>query len=363
MSEIFSYISQDNIYIVDDYTNHEDLLYNFQNIHFRIEFCPNFYNFYSPVALKDKKILNISNKLFSFLIYKYKHFVGSPLANQVVSTYNNLLNNHNFIYVNEPVFQFIDYESISGTGHSYDLMFYLLFIYKQNNLTSKLLVVNSNNKYYNKTLNLIKKYYNIEYYYVDTDKNYVFENYSCTRTYQNIFFDKVKEFVNTTLIEPIINKYKNFESFKIISKIKYTNINNTNRCHDSFDLTQDFVDYLKINNICDLNFIEDEEYKIYLLNKAENIIINEGSSYYINICYYIKEHLNQNIYVIFHKNNSPDLWMFKNIHNKIYQCMPNYFCGELVDQVYNKINFYGNIISNIDSLFDVKKAIQNILFN
>lgn len=352
MSEIHSYISPHNILVVDTYSNEEPLIHSFQDVSFRIEMCDNFYNFHSPMATVDNKIINISNKQLSFLLYKYHHFVGDELAIKMKNTYDNLQSN-TVEYINEEVFQFIDYESISGTGHAYDLMFYLLYMYKKNNVTCKLLVVNSPNKYYNILLKIISKYYNVEYIHVDLNTNYKFKTFYCTRTYQNILFNEVKDFINNTLIDKIIENYSIYNFYSYVSKLKYTNQNNINRCNDSFLLTDTYNCFLKKNNILDLNFIDDEEYKIYLLNKATNIIVSCSSSYYINICYYIKDYDNKHINVVFHSKNSCDLWTLSNINNKIHQHMPYIFTGDINNHMYNNISYNGSIISNINTIDEI----------
>jgi hypothetical protein len=352
MSEIYNYISPKNIHIVDDYSNSETNIHIFDSVLFRVEKCTDFYNFYAPIAIFNDKIINISNKQLSFLIYKYHHFVGSQLANQIVSTYTNI-NKGDTIVIDDTVFQFMDYESISGTGHAYDLMFYLLYIYKKYNLDCKLLVVKSDNKYYNILLHLISKYYNVEFIYIETNTNYRFKKFICTRTYQNIFFKEVKDFINNTMISKIIEKYNSNIFYKTVIKLKYTNQNNINRINDSFLLTDQFKDYITDHNICDLNNIDDEEYKIYLLNKADIIYVSCSSNYYINICYYIIKYTEKNINVIFHNKNEADVWTFCNIGGKIVQHMPANFCGNITDQVYNNISFSGNIINNITSVNEI----------
>lgn len=352
MTDIYSYISSDNILVVDTYSNIEDIIYPFQDVSFRIELCPDFYNFHSPIATVNNKIINISNKQYSFLLYKFVHFVGAKLATQIQSTYNNL-QSENYIYIDEPVFQFVDYESISSTGHAYDLMFYLLYIYKKNKMSCKLLVVKNDNKYYNILLSIITKYFNIDFLYIDLSTNYKFKSFYCTRTYQNIFFNEVKEFINDTLISKIIEKYNAYPFFSTVFKLKLNNPNNLNRCNDSFLLTDEYTDYLQKNNICDLNTIEDEEYKIYLLNKASNIVVSYGSSYYINICYYIKDYSTKNINVVFHTNNLPDLWTFNCINNKLYQSMLDHYCANYTNQVYNNISFSGKLITHVNSINDL----------
>jgi hypothetical protein len=304
---------------------------------------------------KNNKVISITNKQLSFLVQKYHHFLGHEYAINLKKNYEILKNEEeqNIIIVNEPVFQFFDYESVGSTGHVYDLIFYLLHFYKINNLTSKLLVVESNNIYYNNLLNLIKSYFNIEYFYIKENKTYLFKNFSCIRSYQNIFFNEVKTFINQYLIEPIINKYDNLNEpyYHDIIKIKYENPNIIDRLNIAFKKTKLFNQFINKKNIFDLNDIDNnEELKIYILNKAKIIRINWCSSYIININYYLQNTYNKFISIIFHKNILPDMDQLS-CKNGIFSQNTNYH--EYLrdrDHVYNNYTFKGEIIDNITNI-------------
>ena len=123
---LYNYIAPSIILDVDNY-NGDVKVHTFNDVLFRTEVCENFYNFHTPIAVKDEKIISISNKQLSFLIHRYRHYIGDNYGQKLQQTYHNLINNREIITIEEPVFHFFDYESISGTGHSYDLMFYLLY--------------------------------------------------------------------------------------------------------------------------------------------------------------------------------------------------------------------------------------------
>lgn len=273
----------------------------------------------------------------------------------VKNTCNNLINIQNIINIDEPVFLFFDYDSISGTGHSYDLMFYLLYHYMTNHITAKLLVVKTTNKFYNITLSLILNYFNIEYLYINENQTYLFSHFLCVRTYQNIFFNNVKEFINLYLIQPIITKYErnNFVIFDSVIKIKMHNTSSINNNVNVFTNTPTFTSFCNKFKCFDLNTISDEEYKIFLLNKATNIIISSGSTYYININYYLKNTNTKFISVVVNENMRAEAnWMFNydNPTKIVKQRMTNNFCANIMFQVYNLWTFNGEIIiiTNID---------------
>jgi len=362
MCEIFNYINNDKINHVDNYEG-KIIIYNFKNILFRTQIS-SILNFHTPLGVtEDNKIISITNKQLSFLIKKYVHFISNKYAEELKNTYENIMKTNYNEIINEEVFLFFDYESISGTGHSYDLMFYLIYIYKLNNLNCKLLVVTSENKYYNSTLTLIKNLLKIEYIFIDPDKTYLIKNFNCARSYQNVFFHEVKEFINKNIIDPIIEHYDklNTKFYKNIIKLKYKNSSTLCRDNDNFYKTTSFENFLVNNNVYDLNTIDDnEELKIYLVNKAETITVNWGSAYIININYYLKNTIKKKISVVI-QNNIGSTVMLQPISNNIFkQHMPGYYCANIMDQVYNTWEFSGEVLNNVIDIDDyiLKTKIQ-----
>ena len=90
---------------------------------------------------------------------------------------------------------------------------------------------------------------------------------------------------------------------------------------------------------------------------AENIIISCASPYYINICYYLKDTNNKNIRVIFHSNNTGDMVFFRKEVNgdttKVYQTMPSVYCAGIIDQIYNKVSFTGDLITSVNTIAEI----------
>lgn len=351
MSTIFNFIDYNSINFVDNYDT-PICIHTFTDVTFRTE-NSNYLNFYTSVGMCNNKIISITNKQFSFLVQKYIHFLGDQYAYSLQTTCQNIINTpiSNIIKITEPVFLFFDYESINGTGHSYDLMFYLLYHYISNNCSAKLLVVKTDNNYYNITLSLIQKYFNIEYLYINENTTYMFSHFLCVRTYQNILFNNVKEFINKYLIQKIIDKYDQTNSvfFDSVIKIKPNNSNNLNS-HSVNIPTHNFRLFCKNKNIFDLNTV-DEDYKIYLLNKATNIIVSGSSNYYININYYLNTTVNKFISIIYNENMRHESDRMFVYNGKYYtQHMPGHYCANIIDQIYNSWTFYGEsvIIKNLD---------------
>jgi hypothetical protein len=356
MSDIFNYIEYNDIKHVDCYNNNEISLFKFNNVKFRT-YKSNYLNFQVQLGIEtDNKIISITNKQLSFLVHKYLHFLGHNYAVELKNNYEILKNEEqtNVIVIEDEVFQFFDYESVSSTGHSYDLMMYLLYHYTVNRLSSKLIVVETDNKYYNLTLKLLKDWFDVEYIFIKPNKTYLFKNFTCIRTYQNILFDYVKIFINKNLIEPIIKKYDQLNEiyYENIIKMKYVNPNNTNRLITSFEKTNLLTDFCKKNNIFDLNDIDgNEELKIYILNKANKIIIDWGSNYYININYYLQNTTDKFISLIFHTNIMPESSFITYTDGIISQNMPGGFCANYIhNNVYNNWRFKGDVYHNITNI-------------
>jgi hypothetical protein len=355
MTQIFSYINYDKINHVDDYEG-SIKLHKFTNVLFRTQ-VSSLLRFQTPLGVTtDNKIISITNRQLSFLVIKSNHFLGENYAVDLKNTYENISANNYNEQIDDEVFLFFDYESVNGTGHSYDLMFYLLYIYKLNNLNCKLLVVESNNIYYNLLLGLIKKYFNIEYLYIKQNQNYLFTIFNCVRTYQNVFFHQVKEFINDNLINPIIKKYDNLNTifYENIIKLKFYNSSQLNRDNDSFEINDAYLDFCDKNRIFDLNnVIDNEELKIYYINKAKTIIVQFSSIYYININYYLANTENKKIIVLVKHihNNQPFIQQVGS--NLLKQNMPGNFCGNITDQLYNTWKFKGELINNIETIDDI----------
>ena len=360
MSQIFNYIDYNKINDVDDYEGNV-VVHNFKDVLFRTQFS-SFLNFQAQLGvIDDKKIINITNKQLSFLVKKYIHFLGDDYANDLKNTYNELISSTNYETIEDDVFQFFDYDSVNGTGHSYDLMFYLLYIYKSNDLQCKLLVVESENKYYTSILNLIKTYFNVEYLFIKPNTNYLFKKFNCVRTYQNIFFHEVKEFINDNLINPIIKKYDNLNIYfyENIIKLKLNNANILNRDNDCFEINDMYLNFCIKNNIFNLNNIDDnEELKIYYINKAKTFIVQFSSIYYVNVNYYLSNTINKKIIVIIRRIHNNQPFIEKVEPNRLKQNMPGCFCGNITDQLYNNWQFNGELIDNIEIIDEVISRIQ-----
>ena len=343
MSPIYGYIPADSILTIHDYSG-PNKVHTFHDVKFRTDIS-SFHSFYTPLGIVNSKIISITNKQLSFLPMKMGHFLGVEYAKSLQSTYTTLISDTNPILIEEPVFQFFDYESVCGSVHSYDLMFYLLYIYKKVNLDCKLLVVNSNNVYYNTTLDLIKKHYAVEFYYIDPEKTYTFKEFSCVQSYQNIFFHEVKAFINDTLLTPIIQNYElnNAIYYNNVYKIKIKNPNAIDISKSSHDITDTVTTYFQENNYMNLDLV-DEEYRIYLLNKADKIVLTWGSIYYINLIYYITDLSNKQFTLIFHPNILGERGFIDVQGTKITHQMPLWASGNFRNQVYNDtIRFNGTI--------------------
>lgn len=349
---LYDFFNKEDINEVDNYEGSE-IIHNYKKLRFRTEIS-SFLEFHTPIGMYDNKIISITNKNLSYLNQKMHHYIGDIYINDLLNTCNKLKDDiNNDIIIEEPVFYFFDYESINGTGHSYDLMFYLLYKYYKNNLNMKLLIVKSKNVYYNRIIKLLKNNFKVEFLEIEIDKNYIFRDFNCIRTYQNVFFNEVKEFINNKLIIPIIEKYDKLNEiyYKNIYKIKFMNEVTLN--NSGILKTEKFINKCKETLIYDLNDCNSDELLIYLINKAEHITVSWGSNYYININYYLENTYNKYIRVLYHPYYNGERWALNMINSHIIRQNMIPYCGEYIDQVYNNFEFNGELFYNVLNIDDI----------
>jgi hypothetical protein len=348
MVSIYEHIPKEIIHINDDYTNPPQVQI-LTDLFFQVGILSD-NNFLTNIGVKDGKIQSILNKTLYFLPEKLGYLTGVPYAQKLLKSYQEILTveNEAIQTITEPVFYFMDYDSCIATGETYDILFYLLFHYKKKGLSIPLVIPDSTNKYFRSFCSLLEKWYGVSFYRLQYDKVYKFSSLYCIRTYQNIFFHEVKNFINETLINPIVEKYKDTEYYTTVGKIKIKNNSQVQRPQSTFEPNELLTVFCKEKNI--YLFPEDvsEELKIYYLNKAKNIIVSWGSIYYIYINYYLANAHEKFISVLFHKEMMPERYSLYSENNMIHQRMRH--CDQSIDQVYNNFHFRGEVIDNLDSL-------------
>jgi hypothetical protein len=88
----------------------------------------------------------------------------------------------------------------------------------------------------------------------------------------------------------------------------------------------------------------DDEYRIYLLNMAEKLVISWGSNFYINVDYYILDPTNKHITIIFHPNIASEMGFLHIQGDTIRHNMPSWASGNYTNQVYNTLTFKGRVL-------------------
>jgi hypothetical protein len=275
---------------------------------------------------------------------------GIDYSRELRATYESILqsNKETQETITTPVFYFMDYDSANGTGHTYDVLFYLLYMYKSFNLNCPIVIPNSKNRYFRSFINLLRAYYNIEFLELEYGKTYCFETVYFVRTYLNLFFPEVKLFLNETLIEPILKKYKDKPSYETVARLKLRPKGVVIKPQAIFDVSDEFTLECKNHSIF---FIEEdipEDLKIYYINKAKTILVCWGSIYYIYIDYYLKSTEDKFISVLFHKYMMPERHSLIGSTGRIYQQM--YHCDRNIHQIYNSLSFEGEVIDTIETL-------------
>jgi hypothetical protein len=348
MVSIYERFSKDLIHVNDDYTSHP-AIHTLKNLLFQVDES-NENDFLTPVGIQGNKIQSILNKQFHYVPERMGASSGVEYSKHLFDTYKTLSSclENSVETVKEPVFYFMDFESVNGTVHSYDLLFYLLYIYKTSGLQCRLVIPNSCNLYFKKTIELIKDYYTVEFLEIKYGKPYLFECLYCIRSYMNTFFLEVKEFVNTTLIDPILEKYKRKEYSNTVGKVKVLPKGSIRSLNAVFPYSSEFSEACIQQNIFLFDDTTPEDLKIYYMNNAENVIVCWGSIFYIYIDYYLKSTKDKFISVLFHKAMMPEKNCLVYHNGSFYQQMNQGERG--IQQVYNTLRFQGEIIDNIDSL-------------
>lgn len=346
-SPIFDNIDINKINFVDDYFGEKKIHY-FTNVKFRItsSYSEPFKWRYSPVSIgEDNKIINISNKTLSyFTILNYTSFDSTNIN----ESYDILTNSQDFEIVEEEVFQFFDCFPFAPV-HNLDDTYNLLFSYKKNNLRGKLLVLESDNFFYNQCLSSLKKYFDLEYFYIKPSHNYFFKNYTCVRQYHWIQIDAL-EFIQKNYISKICEDYSGIQFYESLSIIKYEDQKNCSTL-DIFEASEKFNNFQKEKNIFDLNSIVDNfEYKIYLINKSKFILSSFLSPFNVNIYKHCLE-TDKKFFFIFSdgKRNYDDV-------------INNHFRIIKSNVKYNEYDFYGTLYNGIveDGVTNLESLIPKI---
>jgi hypothetical protein len=272
-----------NIMICDDYKS-KSKIKTFNNVKFRIEpEGPQSFTVHQ-IGVYDDKIINITHKMLSYFTLVNDNWTYGH--NQINKIYNELKKSSNVEEIDEEVFQFFDCFPYAPV-HNLDDTYNLLYTYISNGLKCKLLVLKTDNFYYNQTLNSLKEHFNLEYIYLDFNKNYKFKKFNCVRQYHWIQNDSLN-FIHENYIKKICDKYKGKPTYDNICLIKTIHQTNASVV-DTFTFTDKFNNILKEKNIFNLDNLRDDlEYKIYVTNNAKNIIASYLSPFSVNIhkhCY------------------------------------------------------------------------------
>lgn len=266
-----------NLMICDDYKN-EEVMHSFNDVTFRVEpEAPNSFTVHQ-IGVVNGNIINITHKMLSYFTLVNKDWTYSH--QQINNVYNNLQHDNDYI-IEEEVYQFFDCFPYAPV-HNLDDTYNLLYQYIKNKLTCKLLVLKTDNFYYNQTLDSLKQYFNLDYLYLEPHKNYKFNKFNCTRQYHWIQNEPLK-FIKEEYIKKICEKLADRITYDNIVIVKSVHPTNTSTV-DTFIITNKYNNLLKDKNIFSLDNLRDDlEYKIYVVNKAKNIIVSYLSPFNVNI--------------------------------------------------------------------------------
>lgn len=350
-----------DVWIADDYTGPIQT-YTFNDVLFAYD-CYDQYNWLIPMAIKENKVINITNKKFSFHPIEMKSH-DSRYRNAAETLFQSIPKDSptNIVDVSGAVFQFFDYESSTSTSHSVDFLTHALYFYFQGNHSpAKLLIPATAHASCIRFLDLLKRWFPISYFVVQPPVWYRFQHFSCVRSYLNVHLPEVKGFFTRNLLEPIVQSCSVLPSPQIVARIKRATPG-TQTPGSAFPPSESFAAFCKKYEILELDDEIPEELKIYYLNKADCIYVSWGSIYYIYINYYLISAKTKQIGVLFHTSMMGERQFLLANDSPIYsdglgiyhQCIAHN-CGSLTDQLYNLFSFQGEVLHNLESLDEVVK--------
>ena len=338
---------EDKLNIIDDYRK-EQIVFKLNDIKYKIIFNEGkAKHIISCLGIdKENKVINISNKYLSYMPIIESHI--NEDAENLTNVYNDLVNNNIDEVIEEDVFLFIDCYSYAPV-HNLDDIYNTLYMYKKNNMKCKLLVIKTTNFYYNQTLISINNYFNLEYIFLDFNRIYLFKNLYCTRQY-TFLQREAKKFIDTEYISKIINKYNYDIAINNIAIIKYEEPTNVSKW-DTFDKSTKFLNFCKKHTIVDINinYKNDLEYKIYLINKAKKIIVNYFSPFNVNIFKHCINLSNKEIYLI-NGGNQPQ-YTTLNEFEKISENLYNTYGRQMRGEVFNNIKTLDEVVDKLEKYF------------
>jgi hypothetical protein len=346
---VFIDFFKDKVNIIDDYRSRQTI-FKLNDIKFKLKYNPknNLNYIISCLGIdKENKIINITNLYTSY--WAIINQVIDEDAENLVTVYDELVNNSIEETIEEDVFLFFNSFAYAPV-HNLDNLYNTLYIYKKNNMKCKLLVIKTTNFYYNQILISLNKYFNLDYIYLDFDKIYLIKNLYCTREY--MFLQKeTKKFIDNEYLGKIIKDYSRkpfFESIAIIKYIETTNVST----YDTFDKSPKFFEFCKKNSIVDINinYKNDLEYKIYLINKAKKIIVNYYSPFNVNIFKHCINMTDKEIFVI-NGGNRPQLNNIDVEFEKIGDNLYNTYGRPMRGEIFNDIKTLDEVVDKLEKYF------------
>ena len=356
MHPVYRFIPVEKVIFVDDYSQPEKSL-TFSNIFFRTTVSRRLkWQTNLAVQMEDRHIINTSNKMFSFFSIVQLNPQFEDYHEDLAENYRCIITTpmSNIIMIDEPVFQFFDLESVWGSGHSYDVSFHLLYRYFKDGHTCKLLIPESDNIYFQRMIKLIEEEFHVQFYVIKPGVTYLFKQFTCVRQYQNVYFPEVKEFVNKHLIDPIVKRFDEEKKpyHDIVAKIKFHKNSSVFWPKEVFTKTQKYNELCESKKLLDMDERFTEQEKIFYLNKASTILVSWGSTFYINIHYYVADIQTKFVSVLFHKEIMAERCYIQTASPGFIVHSLHGNSGSITDHIYDSFVFRGEVIDNIDAIDD-----------
>jgi hypothetical protein len=356
MHPVYQFIPIQKVNFVDDYSQPEKSK-TFTNIYFRTTVARRLkWQTNLAVEREGGQIINTSNKMFSFFSIVHFNPQFQDYHEDLAENYSAILNepSENVIVVDEPVYQFFDLESVCGSGHSYDVTFHLLYRFFTDGHKCSLLIPESDNIYFQRMIKLIEDEFNVTFYIIKPGNTYLFKEFTCVRQYQNVYFPEVKTFINKRLIEPIVKRFDllNTQNSDTVAKIKFIKNSSIFWPKEVFERTKQYNDLCASGKLLNLDEEFTEQEKIYYLNKASTIIVSWGSTFYINIHYYVADVREKFISVLFHKEIMEERSYIQTKSPGVVLHSLHSNSGNITGHIYDSFLFNGEVIDNLENIDD-----------
>ena len=254
------------------------------------------------VAMKDNKILDVSSKFLSIFVSgiggDYYPIDVGPEMSGIESNIRSESRPSDVVY--EPLLWALECFPTMPSLNMDDLL-NILFLYKRYDLKIRWAVPNLNNAAFICFLIFLHQYYNIEFFFVDPDKTYLFNNLTFFQPY-HCCMPETLTFIHSKIV-PDVLRLKNTlkeESPSRLALLKLESGKSMNSPARAHAISSERRQLMEAE--LGLMIIEDipEDIKICLINNAEYLLLSWGGSFFINYALWTINREHKKVVVLCH---------------------------------------------------------------